>query len=115
MGVPEHGYASHTPVTDGKAVYAFLGKSGVYAFDLDGKKLWNVSVGTDSDDRRWGSASSPVLYKNLLIVPAIAESGALIAFDKKSGKEIWKQETDALRGSWSTPLIVKVDGEKVIW
>ena len=35
MGVPEHGYASHTPVSDGKRVYAFFGKSGVYCWDLD--------------------------------------------------------------------------------
>lgn len=109
MGVPEHGYASHTPVSDGKAVYAFLGKSGVYAYDLDGKELWNTSVGTGSDSRRWGSASSPVLYKDKVIVPAIAESGAIVALNKSDGKEVWKQDAGGLRGSWSTPLVVKVD------
>ena len=112
MGVPEHGYASHTPVSDGKAIYVFLGKSGVYAYDLDGKELWNASVGTGSDDRRWGSASSPVLYDDKVIVPAIAESGAIIALNKKDGKEMWKQDAGGLRGSWSTPLIVKVDDER---
>ncbi|MFQ5734551.1 MAG: PQQ-binding-like beta-propeller repeat protein, partial [Planctomycetaceae bacterium] len=30
----EHGYASNTPTTDGKNVYAFYGKSGVVAYDL---------------------------------------------------------------------------------
>ena len=112
MGVPEHGYASHTPVTDGKALYVFLGKSGVYAYDLDGKELWNKSVGTDSDDRRWGSASSPVLYDDKVIVPAIAESGAIVALNKKDGKEVWRQEAGGLRGSWSTPLVVKVDDDR---
>ena len=112
IGVPEHGYASHTPVTDGKAVYAFMGKSGVHAYDLDGKKLWKAEVGTESDDRRWGSASSPILFENLVIVPAIAESGALIALDKETGKEVWKQAADGLRGSWSTPLMVKVDDKR---
>ena len=32
-----HGYASSTPVSDGKNVYVFFGKTGVFAFDLDGK------------------------------------------------------------------------------
>ena len=112
MGVPEHGYASHTPVTDGKAIYVFLGKSGVHAFDLEGKELWNAEVGTGSDDRRWGSASSPILFEDLVIVPAIAESGSLVALDKKTGKTVWKQEADGLRNSWSTPLIVKVDDKR---
>ena len=112
IGVPEHGYASHTPVTDGKTIYAFLGKAGVYAYDLDGKLRWQTDVGTKSDDRRWGSASSPILFENLVIVPAIAESGALIALDKETGKEVWKQDADGLRGSWSTPLMVKVDDNR---
>ena len=74
MGLPEHGYASNTPVTDGKAVFAFLGKSGVYAFDLQGNELWRVSVGTESGNRRWGSAASLTLYDNLVIVNAAEES-----------------------------------------
>ncbi len=112
MGVPEHGYASHTPVSDGKNIYCFFGKSGVYAYDLDGKELWNTSVGTESDDRRWGSASSPILHKDTLIVPAIAESGSLVGLDKNTGKELWKQEADGLRGSWSTPLMVNVGEDR---
>ena len=109
MGVPEHGYASHTPVSDGESVFAFFGKSGVYAYDLDGKELWNKKVGTGSDDRGWGSASSPVLFKNVVIVPAICESVAIYGFDKKTGKELWKQEADGLRMSWATPQIVKAE------
>jgi outer membrane protein assembly factor BamB len=49
IGVTAHGYASHTPVSDGKNVYAFFGKSGVHAFDMDGKKLWSAEVGKESD------------------------------------------------------------------
>ena len=59
MGVPVHGYASHTPASDGKRVYASFGKSGVHAFDLDGTPLWQPAVGTGSDPRQWGSASRP--------------------------------------------------------
>jgi hypothetical protein len=111
-GVPEHGYASHTPVSDGANVYAFFGKSGVYAYDLDGNELWNQSVGTDSDDRRWGSASSPILVGELLIVPAIAESSSIVALDKRNGKEVWTQKAFGLNGSWSTPIVVRVDDDR---
>lgn len=108
MGVPQHGYASHTPVSDGKNVYAFLGKSGVVAYDLEGNQLWHQSVGTGSDERNWGSASSPVLFEDLVIVPAICESTSLIALNKKTGKQVWKEEADGLRSCWGTPLIVDV-------
>src|SRR5579871_4925898 len=68
-----HGYASSTPVSDGKNVYVFFGKSGVFCFDLDGKQLWSRSVGKGTTG--WGSATSPLLYNDLVIVNASVESG----------------------------------------
>ena len=68
-----HGYAASTPTTDGERLYVFFGKSGVFCFDLDGKELWQASVGDRING--WGSGCSPVLYKNLLIVNASVESG----------------------------------------
>jgi len=109
MGVPEHGYASHTPVSDGINVYAFFGKAGVYAWDLDGKELWSTNVGTSSDDRSWGSSSSPIVFEDLLVVPAGAESRAVVGLDRKTGKELWKAESDNLGNVWGTPSISKVD------
>ena len=108
-GVPAHGYASSTPVSDGENVYVFFGKTGALAFNKDGKQLWQTDVGQESDPRRWGSASSPILYKNLLIVPATAEREALIGLDTKTGKEIWRQEAAGFSQSWSTPILVEVD------
>lgn len=102
----EHGYASHTPVSDGKHVFVFFGKSGVLAFDMRGKQIWKTMVGDGLDPRQWGSACSPVLYKNLVIVLASAESNTLYALDKETGKEIWKTPADNFSGSWSTPILV---------
>ncbi len=109
MGVPEHGYASHTPVSDGTNVYVFFGKSGVFAYDLDGKELWNASVGKQSDDRSWGSSSSPIVVDNVLVVPAGPESRAVVGIDKTTGKELWKSESDGLGNVWGTPAVSKVD------
>lgn len=102
----EHGYASHTPTSDGERVFAFFGKTGVIAFDMEGNKLWQTSVGTESEVHDWGTAASPVLYKNLVIVPAMAENHALVALDKETGKEVWKQEAQGFEGSWSSPILV---------
>lgn len=103
----ENGYASHTPCSDGERVYAFFGKSGLVAFDLSGKKLWQTSLGTESDRRGWGSASSPILFEEKVIVPATAESEALVALDKKTGEQIWRQEAQGFAGTWGTPVVSK--------
>lgn len=103
----EHGYASSTPVTDGERVYAFFGKTGAVAFDLSGKLLWKVSLGTLSNNRRWGSAASPVLYKSLVIVNAGGESRSIFALDKLTGKEVWKSEADTLELCFGTAALVE--------
>jgi outer membrane protein assembly factor BamB len=99
-----HGYASSTPVTDGERLYVFFGKSGVHCLDLDGNPVWSARVGDRTDG--WGSSNSPILYKNLVIINASVESGALVALDKATGKEVWR--TEGIRSSWSTPILVPV-------
>lgn len=106
LGVPAHGYASHTPVCDGKRVYAFFGKSGVYAYGLDGKQLWRASVGTESDRRRWGSSSSPILVENTLVVTAGPERRAMVGLDTETGKELWAAESESFGDVWGTPILV---------
>jgi hypothetical protein len=108
----EHGYASHTPVSDGERIYVFFGKSGALAFDLDGNQLWQTPVGTGSDRMGWGSACSPILYKNLVIVTASAESQAMYALDKLTGKEVWKASADGFGSTWGTPVLVEVDANR---
>lgn len=102
----EHGYATHTPVSDGERVFVFFGKSGVIAFDLQGQQLWQRGVGTDDDRRSWGTAASPILYKGLVIVPATIESHALVALDKQSGEVVWRKEADGFESTWGTPVLV---------
>ncbi len=111
IGVTAHGYASHTPVSNGENVYAFFGKSGVFAYDLNGNKLWQVDVGKESDPTKWGSSSSPVIHDNVLIVTASAESQAIVGLDITTGKEVWRQEAKGLDGMWGTPSLVNVNGE----
>lgn len=105
--ITEHGYASSTPVTDGERVFAFFGKSGVFACDLEGNELWHVSVGTGSSNRRWGSAASLIVNGDSVIVNASDESRSIIALDRKTGKEVWKTEADLLELAYGTPNLVR--------
>ncbi len=109
----EHGYASHTPVSDGEHVFAFFGKTGAVAFDMEGNQLWQTGLGTESDPRGWGSASSPILNEDLLFVTATAESEALAALNKATGEVVWKQEATGFNGVWGTPVLApSSDGGK---
>lgn len=101
--IRDHGYAANTPVADDNRVYAFFGKSGVFAFDHDGTQLWKADVGSKTSG--WGTAASPVLYKDFVFINASVESESLIALDRKTGDEKWR--TGGIRESWNTPLIVK--------
>lgn len=102
------GYTSSTPAVDAERVYCFFGKSGVVALDHAGKQLWKTSVGERTHG--WGSASSPMLYRNLVIVNAFVECGQLVALDRATGKEVWR--AGELKESWNTPLLVRLPNGK---
>jgi outer membrane protein assembly factor BamB len=104
----DHGYASNTAVCDGERIYAFFGKSGVFALDLKGKQLWHADVGDEIHN--WGSAASPVLHSNLVIVNASVESQSLVALNKQTGKEVWRAR--GINDSWNTPILVKTQAGK---
>ncbi len=104
-----HGYATSTPACDGERVYVFFGKSGVYAYDLEGREQWHADVG--SSFHYWGSAASPIVLGEHVIVNAAIEGQAVLALDRKTGKEIWRSKN--LISSWSTPVPVETaDGKQ---
>ncbi len=117
------GHASSTPVSDGERVYVFYGRSGVYAYDLNGERQWHAGVldeavsepgasgqGTDPDEvagQPFGTASSPMIYSDLVIVIAAAESRSIQAFDRGTGERRWICESDDLVGTFSTPVLMR--------
>jgi hypothetical protein len=102
-----HGYATNSAGTDGERLYVFLGKSGVVAFDLEGKQLWQADVGAKTSG--WGTAASPILFGDLVIINASVESESLVALDKQTGKEKWR--AGGIKESWNTPILVAVGGK----
>jgi outer membrane protein assembly factor BamB len=106
----EHGYASSTPATDGKMVVVLFGKTGLFAFDMDGNELWKKNVGTMSDPAKWGDGTSPILYKDLVIVNAGILGHKIVAFDRADGSIKWEVENENFTNCWSTPIVVNIDG-----
>jgi outer membrane protein assembly factor BamB len=101
-------YASSTPATDGRYVYAFFGSEGLYCYDFDGKQIWKASLGGIAK-MGYGEGTSPVIYENLVIVQADTELGqgsSIVALDKTTGKQVWKTPRKN-RASWSTPVLVR--------
>src|SRR5258708_18396567 len=71
---PKSSQASPTPVTDGKVVVAYFGADGLYAYTVEGKRLWKKDLGVQSagwffdPESEWGAASSPLIHKNTAIL-----------------------------------------------
>ncbi len=109
---PKNSLASSTPTTDGELVYGYFGNDGVMAVDFDGKVVWHQPLGLFNAFH--GTASSPLLYKDRLIVVQDARNNAFIAaFDKKTGEELWRTKRRAQVG-WNTPIPVRVEGQDQI-
>jgi outer membrane protein assembly factor BamB len=98
-------YASETPVTDGERVYVYFGSIGVFCYDRDGKEVWSQRVEPLPMALGWGTASSPVLYKDRLYLQNDNEKHSyLAALDARTGKELWRVDRDE-KSTWATPCI----------
>ena len=114
-------YANSTPATDGRIVVAWFGSQGVYAYDVDGRFLWKVDLGRldlgayDIPTVEWGSASSPIIWKDLVILQCDTQADSfIVALNANTGETVWKTERDELP-SWGTPTIaVTSQGEELI-
>jgi outer membrane protein assembly factor BamB len=115
-GTPEpthnmNGWASASCTTDGELVFAFFGKGGgLFCYTTQGTKVWEKNLGVFEGP--WGTAATPVLYKDLVIQNCDADRDAsIIAFNKKTGEQAWKTKREDFRG-WSTPVLIEVDGHR---
>ncbi|MHC4329321.1 MAG: outer membrane protein assembly factor BamB family protein [Planctomycetota bacterium] len=111
QAVPKHSlhikntYASETPVTDGERVYAYFGNIGLFCYDMDGKELWSKQFGSFKTRYNWGTAASPVLYKDwLFIVNDNDEQSFAVALGKITANQMWRVDRDE-KSNWATPYI----------
>jgi outer membrane protein assembly factor BamB len=122
VATPHEGYhrqygsfASNSPATDGKLVYAPFGSRGVYAYDLDGTLVWERDFGVQMRMRlAFGEGSAPLLYENMLILNYDNEGDSfIVALDKRTGKDVWRVARDEA-SSWSMPFALTHQGQKQI-
>ncbi len=103
-------WASASAVTDGEVLLAYFGSFGLFAYDLDGKRLWEKQLGEMRTRRSFGEGSSPAVHGETVVVQwDHEEDDFIVALDRKTGKERWRRERDEPT-TWATPLVVEVDG-----
>ena len=111
----KNSHASPTPIYEDKKLYVHFGHLGTACLDaLTGKTLWSTQEFAYSPVH--GNGSSPVLFEDLLIFNADAETEPkVIALDKATGKMRWtfaRQSEAKKKFSFCTPLIIDVNGQK---
>lgn len=107
-------FASNSPVTDGKHVYAFFGSRGLFVYTMEGKLAWQKSFSPMRMRLAFGEGTAPVLHDNTLLLGFDQEEGSyLLALDKTTGKQIWKVDRDE-PSAWSPPLVLTHEGQKQI-
>ena len=121
VATPHEGYhhrygsfASNSPVTDGKRLYAFFGSRGLYCYDLDGKLIWRKEFPPMRMRNAFGEGVAPVIDGDRLYLKFDQEASSyMLALDRHTGKELWRAERDEV-SSWSPPLVVNHNGTKQV-
>jgi len=105
-------WASATPAVDGQRVYvAFADEENYFlaAYDFDGRLVWRRNLG--SFESQHGHGVSPIVYKNLVIIPNDQKGpSSVIAVDKRTGETVWSTLRDVRRTSYCTPMIYREEG-----
>jgi len=110
----KNSYASETPVTDGERVYAYFGNVGLFCFDMKGKLLWSKKWGPFATRYGWGTAASPVLFKDRLYVVNDNDTESfMVALNAKTGEQIWRVEREQ-GTNWATPYVWENGGRTEI-
>ena len=103
-------WASASAMTDGQHVIASFESRGIYAYDMNGKLIWQKDLGDKSMRNEFGEGSTPVLYRNRLVVVWDHTKGSYItALDKNTGNELWRVSRDEI-DTWATPYVVEHGG-----
>ncbi|WP_419189343.1 PQQ-binding-like beta-propeller repeat protein [Stieleria marina] len=115
------GGSNPSAITDGELIYAFFRSGDLGCVDKNGKLKWQTQLSYDMKDGLWWDlGTSPILTDNAVVLTVMHTGPSyLIAFDKQTGKELWKgdRSVDAPKEaaqSYATPLNVQVDGKPMI-
>ena len=104
-------WASGSPITDGQRLFAYFESFGLYAYDLNGKLLWEKDLGDKRMRNEFGEGSTPVLHGDTLVVvwDHINGQSFVTAIDARDGKELWRVARKEI-DTWATPIVVEANG-----
>lgn len=106
-------HAQSTPATDGKLVVSFFGSSGLVCHDASGRQMWLHRMGPFKND--FGAGSSPILVDDRVILCQDHDTDSfLAAYDKRTGKPLWKTDRSDFARNYCTPVVWEVEGRKQI-
>lgn len=100
-----------TPTIDGTRVYAIGGRGDLACVDLaTGKKIWGVSFPGEfsASIPNWGYSESPLVVGDRVIVNAGGADASIVAFEKATGKVLWKSGSD--RAAYSSAVLHEANG-----
>ena len=113
--------ANCTPATDGKYLVVNFGSEGLYCYDFNGNLVWQKDMGLmnpgfyRTPGIEWGFSSSPVIYKDKIIVQCdIPKTPYIAALDLETGKEIWKSSREGEVQTYSSPALYLKEGRKLV-
>jgi outer membrane protein assembly factor BamB len=105
------------PALDGNFVYSCGHNGDLYCIDIKTQKpVWNKNIWTDFGGTKlpiWAITQCPLIYGNLLIVLSQAPDAGAVAYDKLTGKIVWRTPNLG-NESYASPSIVKIDGKDQI-
>ncbi len=105
-------FASNSPVTDGRYVYASFGSRGIYCYDFDGKLIWQKDLPAMRMRLGFGEGIAAVLDGDRLILNMDQEENStIVVLNKRDGKELWRASRDEI-SAWSQPLVVEHAGRR---
>jgi outer membrane protein assembly factor BamB len=103
-----------TPTIEGGRIYTFGAEGVLQCLDFTkGKTLWQVNTKKDFRAQKgfFGAACSPLVEGNAVLLNIGGRDGAgIVAFEKSSGKVLWKTCED--EASYSSPVAATIDGRR---
>ena len=99
--------ASSTPATDGERVMVYFGSYGMLCYDFAGKELWKRPLPTPRAG--FGSATSPMLTGDLVLLNGQGKDAHLLAMNKTTGETVWTTEGTPYPSDYPVPMLWKQD------
>ena len=103
-----------TPIIAAEHVYTLGAEGRLTCLGFKtGNKVWSRDLATDYPFRKsyFGVGTSPLVDGDRVFVNVGSKGAGVVAFDRKTGKELWKATND--RASYSTPTVAEIRGKRI--